>query len=261
MIPALPLSRQRHSFRRDRSSHQFHQNTMSVSPSPPHLSRSGGCLSCRRMKVKCDQQLPGCLRCRKAHRVCPGYREEVDNFRSMNESTEQKAKLSRNQSKHNQERSPSASPKARSRSLPIVQEPDVVFLGSNGQTQTQVPLIPSMPTNRLLPAQTVAIDWRTQIVQGFLAVFVHDRSSIPVWLDFLPDLYNDDIQDASFTDAVNAVSLMHFSQRTSMEMFAIQARRCYGRALVQASGQLNMLDQSTSDHLLATLSLLDLYEV
>ena len=261
MIPTLPLSRQRHLSRRNRSSHQFYQNAMSVPPSPPHLSRSGGCLSCRRMKVKCDQQLPGCLRCRKAHRVCPGYREEVDNFRSMNELTEQKAKLSRGQSKHNRENSPSISPRARSRSLPIVQEPDIVFISSNDKAQAQIPPIPSMSIDRLLSTHTVVIDWRTQIVHGFLAVFVHDRSSIPVWLDFLPDLYNDDIQDASFTDAINAVSLMHFSQRTSMGMFAIQARRCYGRALVQASGQLNMLDQSTSDHLLATLSLLDLYEV
>ena len=34
---------------------------------------STGCFSCRRMKVRCDETKPSCLRCMRGKRLCPGY--------------------------------------------------------------------------------------------------------------------------------------------------------------------------------------------
>ncbi|KAL0935181.1 fungal specific transcription factor domain-containing protein [Colletotrichum truncatum] len=39
---------------------------------------SKGCQRCRKRKVKCDQRQPGCLKCEKGKKPCPGYRDLAD---------------------------------------------------------------------------------------------------------------------------------------------------------------------------------------
>ncbi|KAK1636083.1 hypothetical protein BDP81DRAFT_429010 [Colletotrichum phormii] len=39
---------------------------------------SKGCQRCRQRKVKCDQRRPGCLKCEKGQKPCPGYRNLTD---------------------------------------------------------------------------------------------------------------------------------------------------------------------------------------
>ena len=48
---------------------------------------SKGCQTCREKKVRCDQRPGGCIRCAKARRECPGYRNQSD-LMFRNESTE-----------------------------------------------------------------------------------------------------------------------------------------------------------------------------
>ncbi|TVY33914.1 White-opaque regulator, partial [Lachnellula subtilissima] len=52
---------------------------------------SKGCYLCRARRIKCDEGKPGCMRCQKVKRVCPGYRDVFDlNLRDETKSTKQK---------------------------------------------------------------------------------------------------------------------------------------------------------------------------
>ncbi|KAE9373024.1 hypothetical protein N431DRAFT_503803 [Stipitochalara longipes BDJ] len=52
---------------------------------------SGGCRTCRRRKVKCDQRHPACERCEKGNRECEGYGRD-NRFVDENSRTERRAK-------------------------------------------------------------------------------------------------------------------------------------------------------------------------
>lgn len=54
---------------------------------------SKGCQACRDRKTRCDRTTPSCSQCIRAHRECPGYRNEVDlMFRNESDAVIGKAK-------------------------------------------------------------------------------------------------------------------------------------------------------------------------
>ncbi|CRK45876.1 hypothetical protein BN1723_016598 [Verticillium longisporum] len=54
---------------------------------------SKACKLCRSRRIKCDETKPACLKCAKANRVCPGYRDAFEiNLRDETQSTIRKAK-------------------------------------------------------------------------------------------------------------------------------------------------------------------------
>ncbi|KAH6680013.1 hypothetical protein F5X68DRAFT_263689 [Plectosphaerella plurivora] len=56
-----------------------------------HPSRA--CKLCRARRIKCDETKPTCLKCAKAKRVCPGYRDSFEiNLRDETQTTIRKAK-------------------------------------------------------------------------------------------------------------------------------------------------------------------------
>lgn len=56
-----------------------------------HPSRA--CKLCRERRIKCDETKPTCLKCAKAKRVCPGYRDSFEiNLRDETRTTIRKAK-------------------------------------------------------------------------------------------------------------------------------------------------------------------------
>lgn len=56
-----------------------------------HPSRA--CKLCRARRIKCDETKPTCLKCAKAKRVCPGYRDAFEiNLRDETQTTIRKAK-------------------------------------------------------------------------------------------------------------------------------------------------------------------------
>lgn len=56
-----------------------------------HPSRA--CKLCRSRRIKCDETKPHCLKCKKAKRQCPGYRDPFEiNLRDETQSTIRKAK-------------------------------------------------------------------------------------------------------------------------------------------------------------------------
>ncbi|TVY71166.1 hypothetical protein LSUE1_G008388 [Lachnellula suecica] len=74
---------------------------------------SKGCQACRDRKTRCDRLTPSCSQCTRAHRACPGYRDQLDlMFRNESEAVVGKAKA-REKSKAKQKESvtpPSSTP-------------------------------------------------------------------------------------------------------------------------------------------------------
>lgn len=60
---------------------QCHLTSDNFSVMPNTGRSSGACHACRRMKIKCGEERPGCTRCIRANRQCPGYSPNPDNFR------------------------------------------------------------------------------------------------------------------------------------------------------------------------------------
>ncbi|KAK0109827.1 hypothetical protein ONS95_002498 [Cadophora gregata] len=60
---------------------------------------SRGCYMCRARRIKCDEGKPGCMRCQKSKRVCPGYRDAFE-LKLRDESKATKKKLNRRAQNH-----------------------------------------------------------------------------------------------------------------------------------------------------------------
>ena len=228
---------------------------------PAAGNRSGGCFSCRKMKVKCDERKPGCHRCEKVGRTCPGYREEMDNFRSMNKSTELKALETRE--KRRKSREPPTPPTTGS--LPE-EKPIVKVDPGSAQTRSRSPATrsSSMSKQRGYLAPPMSTDWDTQAIYHFFDGFVipaDPARSQEGRYGFLPELYTDSTPDSYLVDATKAAAFMYLAKRSCLQSFAVQARRSYGKALMQASSNLNISEEAKSDRMMATLFLLGLYEV
>ncbi|KUJ09759.1 uncharacterized protein LY89DRAFT_740831 [Mollisia scopiformis] len=56
-----------------------------------NFGRSGACITCKQRKVKCDESRPGCQKCHKIGKSCPGYPDKWDlAFRNENKIIQRK---------------------------------------------------------------------------------------------------------------------------------------------------------------------------
>ena len=227
---------------------------------------SGGCHACRRMKVKCDQQRPGCARCERAGRGCPGYRDDPSIFRSMNESSETKALNPRPRRKRSDQTSNSPSPftEAQASSSAIPRDsPAKTGSRSPAQEAADSPSLDSW-RGRTHLSPSISTNWEDQAVCFYFSEWTlqpHEHLGTAGYLEFLPDLINEEAHLPYLTEALKAVSLSAMGNRSSMMQLKEEARRSYGRALAQIGVALNHEAQARSDSVLATVLLLGQYEV
>ncbi|KAL4901456.1 hypothetical protein BDW74DRAFT_181744 [Aspergillus multicolor] len=65
-----------------------------------HCLPSQNCLPCRQRRIKCDRARPECSQCKRAHKECTGYRDEVSMlFRDENERIIRRAKAAHERSR------------------------------------------------------------------------------------------------------------------------------------------------------------------
>ncbi|RDW72374.1 Zn(II)2Cys6 transcription factor domain-containing protein [Aspergillus mulundensis] len=65
-----------------------------------HCLPSQNCLPCRQRRIKCDRARPECSQCKRAHKECTGYRDEVSLlFRDENERIIRRAKAAHERSR------------------------------------------------------------------------------------------------------------------------------------------------------------------
>lgn len=196
--------------------------------------RSGGCHACRRMKVKCDETKPACTRCQRIGRACPGYREDDDLFRSMNETSEQRVRTA----------------KAR-------QSPDSESSNTPSSALPMRSRLPSVP-------KTMATDLDHQAICHFFTTFTFPKDSrvgTTGHYEFLPDLCLEHPEATYLSEAIKACSLSNMANRSSLGKLVQRARKYYGSSLLQLNAALADPKLAVSDEVLSTITLLALYEV
>ncbi|KAL8790282.1 MAG: hypothetical protein Q9195_006440 [Heterodermia aff. obscurata] len=192
----------------------------------PNIGKpSLGCRSCKERKVKCDQTLPGCLRCFRNSRECPGYPTASDvTFRNTLSTEVQK----------------------RQRILP----------GSGGSM--------AIASQKLAISKPMATDWRAQAVSFFFNDYVVMSSESTVGFGFLqclPDIWSKSPEAAAYQEAVSAVALASFAHRSSLDYLVVQARQRYGKALQLSNATLQKSAEVGKDSTLATVLCLGIYEL
>ena len=121
-----------------------------------------------------------------------------------------------------------------------------------------------MSRNKGYLAPPMSADWDTQAIYHFFDAFTLQPDaarSQAGYYDFISELYFESSQDSYLVDATKAAAFMYLAKRSCLQSFAVQARRSYGKALMQASSNLNIPEEAKSDRMMATLSILGIYEV
>ena len=199
--------------------------------------RSKGCQRCRESKVKCDEATPGCGRCTRTRRICPGYGNPEQEFRSMNSTSEARVQSrvrERLRMRDLSRRVPSSGTKSRGFSRHPFNIPS--------------PLAP---------------DWTGQCVSIFLAEYAEQPDHLhSTWghLEFVPDLYSKS-SSVHLPEAVKAASYAHFANKSSIQIFNQLAKQSYGEALRDLSVAMKDKFRATEDETLATVNIIALYEV
>ncbi|KIW63490.1 hypothetical protein PV04_10322 [Phialophora macrospora] len=209
---------------------------------------SNGCYACRRMRVKCDESKPGCQRCDRGGRTCPGYRDisellfknstaTISNSDGISEASTLDRGLRRRQSV------------TRGAAIPPV------ALFSLGEK----PSAPSLTTIRPSP------DHPAQALVFFFDGFVLSalNPGVEGFLDYLPRVHASFPQCDYFQSALRATSLACLANFSCLEQVSLEAQLAYGQTLKLLHETLNVAYElhSQSELLLWTLFLLQLYEI
>ena len=208
-------------------------------PNPGHRSR--GCDACRRMKTKCDELHPSCDRCTRAGRVCPGYRQESDPFRSMNSFLEKNGR-------HQKPPKPTASPAARAR---LTRTPASSLVYRTARSFDCPGIAPTMST-----------DWASQSIPFFFASW-HIPDTLQTnraLFNYFPAMFAAS-PSPCFVEAVSAAALAYMANTSSMDHLNKMAQESYGRALAGVMLAMSNEDTARSDETLAAVAALSAYEV
>lgn len=262
--------------------------------------RSTGCVSCRRMKVKCDEVKPVCVRCARASRSCV-YSQVPSIFRSMNDTSEHKAlnprprargKKSCSRAGDDNEASASGSlTTSRRHSAFETTERDASGVAAwtatsntfsaldelsarhstqglpmrQGKTRSHSTISLHSPNYRSTPlTRPLATDWPAQAICYYLSEWTaqpDDLHNTAGHLEFLPEMMTEAREGSYLLEAVGAVSLMAMATRCGMGRLGVEARRAYGRALSGVNTALNDPVEAKGDPALLCLVLLGQFEV
>ena len=217
---------------------------------------SAACQTCKKRKVKvrnliltiafelmrryqCDEKRPGCLRCLKIGKYCPGYPDEWDlAFRSQNEAV--KEKVSSQQLAQSQQRSSDK------------------ISRSDLQDERRSPLSKAViQSSDMLPDDL----HQHAICLFFQDYIIESCGRCPGYLNFLPELYGRAAESSLLTVAVLAASYANIAQKLDRHDITIKAMSNYRKALRQVSTVLSEKRESTSDMTMTSIMLLGLYEV
>ncbi|GFF57360.1 uncharacterized protein AN5342 [Aspergillus udagawae] len=196
--------------------------------------RSSGCLLCVQRRVKCDERLPGCARCEKYGKQCPGY---VRNFKFKTGKP------------------------YRSRRVPPTNVSGSVLSASNRKTyeadrgsvteSTPVSTL-SSPTINVLQGLSSVVD---DLSQGYSSTSIHIVSR---WFSSLPFIYG---RNKTLDATVRCFTAHHISKVLQNAQIARYSRFAYIEALSRLRKSLNAPSERLSSDIFCAVLLLCLYEL
>ena len=131
-------------------------------------------------------------------------------------------------------------------------------------------VLPGPDNSTAIASQKVSIskpmptDWRAQAVSFFFNDYVIMSSDSTVGFGFLqclPTIWSKNPEAAAYQEAVSAVALASFANRSSLDYLVIQARQRYGKALQLSNATLRKSGEVGKDSTLATILCLGIYEL
>jgi hypothetical protein len=228
---------------------------------PNHNSVPGFLPSQRSIPAKsdvpqCDKATPSCSQCIRAHRICPGYRNQLDlMFRIQNDVVIEKSK-SRDPSKPmtHSKRAPAASKSSEIllvRNLKGISIEDEVFRHSREYVDRQGAFVTT-----LLPTFSMSPDLE-QRARGFFAT--HSVELNPDF-DLVHKLCTQTSADAHLLASINAVGLASFSQYVHSPELMVKARQDYILALGLTNAALRSPKEVKKDSTLFSVMILSIFE-
>ncbi|ORY55863.1 uncharacterized protein BCR38DRAFT_379870 [Pseudomassariella vexata] len=237
---------------------------------------SPACKACRARRLKCDQTKPACIKCIKAKRVCPGYREPFEvNFRDQTQSTIRKHQRSNSNTKSIESDRCSIDERYVSRLAHDGTAVDRQRLtrncrpGSSSSDESPstspnyTPVFEFTPTNtkdfeilRLQPPLEL------QATCFFATNFIATQSmNLDGGMRFLDPLVHGAQEGSAFHSTFLAASMASLASRPNGGSLVPLARVYYHKALRQVSTVVQDRDKSKEDETLAAIIMLILYEV
>lgn len=197
-------------------------------------ARSSGCLLCVQRRVKCDERLPGCVRCEKYGKPCPGY---VRNF---------KFKAGK---PYRARRAPRADATGSERSMS--NRDDYKADGESMILSTPVSTLSSPTINVLQGLSLVADD----LSQPYSSTSIHIVSK---WFRSLPSLYG---RNRTLDATVRCFTAHHTSKVLQDVQMARYSRFAYIEALSRLRKSLDAPSERLSADIFCAVLLLCLYEL
>jgi hypothetical protein len=202
---------------------------------------------------QCDRATPSCSQCIRAHRDCPGYRNEVDlMFRNESEAVIGKAKAREKNKAKSKSRSHSPaiaspsgskeeprSPSSEFSSLASIQEKDGGFF-----VETLAPKFSMFPTTE----------------ERALGYFNHNSTTWFRNFDVTEELCSQTTVDEHLLASMSAVGLASFSHSVHAPALMVRARREYVSALKLTNVALRSPTEAKKDTTLFSVMILGIFE-
>ncbi|KAL4959917.1 Zn(II)2Cys6 transcription factor domain-containing protein [Aspergillus stella-maris] len=209
---------------------------------------SQNCQRCRERRLKCDRVRPGCTQCKRAHKECAGYREEISLlFRNENERIIRRSKVAHERSRKRAE----AMEMHRQSSSPRSESSKSSGSGSSDD---------SFVLSRRVSTLSVDID-----VSGLQFFFQHfsNKALVEKGFQCAPrrHMFVDIENDTSLRNAVISVGLAALANVNRDRALLSVARQRYGMALTKVRSVVDELPCGGVGVLLKMIVMLAIFEM
>ncbi|KAK0101961.1 hypothetical protein ONS95_001230 [Cadophora gregata] len=216
---------------------------------------SASCSECRKRKTRCDKATPSCGQCIRAHRICPGYRSQLDlMFRNESDTVKVKAVKSKevprakSKSPEHSAPNPIAGDEACSDDNPVN---EVVKYSNTPLANDELCIKSMMPNYFMFPT----LEERSIALFGTLA---------PTWFrafDLVENLCGQAVIEEHLQASISAVGLAGFSNTFRAPEIMAKARRDYVKALQLTNQALRSPTAAKKDSTLFSVMVLSIYEM
>ncbi|KAG4432109.1 hypothetical protein IFR05_012408 [Cadophora sp. M221] len=218
---------------------------------------SAGCSECRKRKTRCDRSTPSCSQCIRAHRTCPGYRNQLDlMFRNESDAVKVKAVKSKQIS-----RTKSTSPIEQLPQNPVSSEEldDDFSQGNNvaKYSKKHVNNSDALCITNMMPNYSMfpTLEERSFAFFGTMA---------PTWFrtfDLVETLCSKADIEEHLQAGISAVGLASFSNASYAPELMARARKDYVKALQLTNEALRSPTAVKKDSTLFSVMVLSIYEM